>query len=288
MHIRDYFDKAQSQGFAIGAFNAANLETIKAIVEAAHEMRSPVIIESSPGETEYIQADNLVCLVNNFRQKYGLPIFINLDHSPTVSACQAAIQAGYDLIHVDTGKIDDWQEKINTTKQVVQSAHSKGLLVEGEIDHITGSSTLHQEAVEQEQQQGNYTDVEQAAEFIWATEVDTFAAFVGNCHGMYATPPTLDVDRLKQIRQKTDVFLSLHGGSGIPADQIQAAIKQGGVVKINVNTEMRLAYRQKLEQVLQSNQELAVYKYMPDVIQAVKQVVIEKIKLFGSQGKADG
>lgn len=286
--IRNWFEKARKKGFAIGAFNAANIETFKAIVQAAQNLKSPVIVESSSGETAYIDGENLVDLVDNARKETGLPIFLNLDHAHDLPSIKKLIQAGYDLIHYDGSELPI-KANMRNTKKVVGWAHQarRGILVEAEIDHITGSSVPRlDKSVASVQKLGTYTDPETAAYFVRMTGVDTLAAFVGNVHGAYKEPKTLDLDRLHQISQKTRCFLSLHGGSTIPAGAIKTAIKVGGIVKVNVNTELRMAFRETLEKTLKRSDEVAVYKLMPPVIFAVQKVVEKKMKLFGSAGRA--
>lgn len=286
MLVRDVFERAQREGWAVGAFNASNIETVKAIVQAAAKLRSPVIIESSTGETEYFGAKNLVDVVQNYREELNTQIFINLDHSQSEEASQEGMEAGYELIHFDGSNLS-FEENIAVTGRIAQSAHSKGLLVEGEIDHIGGSSAPHlKEAVEQAQQEGKYTDPGKALEFVQQTGVDIFAAFFGNVHGVYKNPPKLDFERLKAVREQVPCFLSMHGGSGIREEDVREVVKVGRIVKINVNTEMRVAAREALEKTLEQTEEVAAYKFMPSVIEAIQKVVEEKIQVFGSAGKA--
>ena len=285
--IRYYFKKAQKRGFAIGAFNAANIETFKAIVAAAEKLRSPVIIESSGGETAYIEGENLIDLVANVRAKKNLPIFLNLDHAHDLKIIKKLIKAGYDLIHYDGSKLP-LKANARNTKKVVGWARQarRGVLVEAEMDYITGSSIPRlDKRVEVVQKQGRYTDPNLAKKFVRMTGVDTLAVFVGNVHGVYKEPPILDLDRLRILAEEIPCFLSLHGGSGINKAMIRNAIRIGGVVKINVNTELRMAYRETLEKVLSQTEEVAIYKLMPPVIKAVQRVVEKKIKLFGSAGQ---
>lgn len=282
--IKHYFQKAKSQGFAIGAFNAANIETIKAIVTAAQKLNAPVIIEASHGEVEFIRPENLVDIVKNYRQQTGLPIFTNLDHGPTVADCLQAVKNDFDLVHYN-GAALPLSENIKNTKKVITAAHKKDILVEAELGKISGTSALHtDQTARQAQAEGVYTDPNEAADFTSATKVDILATFFGNVHGMFKTAPKLDLDRLKEISKKTNCFLSLHGGSGIPADQVKKAIKLG-VVKVNVNSELRLAYKQTLKKDLNNTEETAIYKIMPHTIQAVQKIVEEKIALFGSANK---
>lgn len=135
----DWLKKAKKEKFAIGAFNVGNLETFKAIVQAAASKKSPIIIESSPGETDWMGADNIVDLARNYSEDFSIPILVNLDHSTTLEDCQKGIDAGYDLIHFDGSNLPV-DENIEIAKKVVDLAHARGLIAEGELDHIGGSS----------------------------------------------------------------------------------------------------------------------------------------------------
>lgn len=280
---REVLERAQKEGWALGAFNAANIETLKAIVGAANKLRAPVIVESSVGETDFFGPKNLVDVVKNFREEFNLPIFINLDHSTSEAKVLLGIEAGYEMLHFDGGNLPIG-ENLKITKRIVREAHKKGLLVEAEIDRIGGSSRLHEEDVKKAQKEGVYTDPDRAAEFVKETGVDTFAAFFGNVHGIYKDEKELDFKLLKKIRQAVPCFLSMHGGSGISDEVVRKAIKIG-IVKVNINTELRVAFRDALEKVIADSQEVAVYKMMPPVIEAVQKVVEHKIKIFGSEGK---
>lgn len=286
MSAREWLEKAKREKFAIGAFNVGNLETFKAIVLASANKKSPVIIESSPGETEWMGADNIVDLARNYSQEFGIPVLVNLDHAQTLDECIQAITAGYDLIHFDGSKLP-LNENIEITKKVVDLAHQKGLTVEVEIDHITGSSEVHKEAAETEAAKGNFSDPGRAKEFMAVSGADIFAAFFGNVHGVFlGGDENLRLDILESIvAVLPDKFFSLHGGSGIPDEQVQSAI-QRGIVKVNINTEMRQAFKDTLEKVLQQNpEEYAMYKNEGPVIEAVQKVVEHKIDVFGSANK---
>lgn len=287
MSARDWLQKAKNEKFAIGAFNVGNLETFKAIAQAAANKKSPVIIESSPGETKWMEAANVVDIARNFSREYGIPILVNLDHAENLEQCQVGIEAGYDLIHFDGGKLS-YGENLEIAKKVVEAAHAKGLTVEGEIDHIGGSSTVHAGSAQEEVEKVVMSDPQKAGDFVKATGVDIFASFVGNVHGLYkGGEKKLDINRLKEIAQAIpDTFLSLHGGSGISETQIKSAI-ENGIVKININTEMRQAFKDNLEEALQENpDEYALYKVEGPVIEALQDIVERKIEIFGSAGKA--
>ncbi len=287
MDTFEILQKAKAGGYAIGAFNAANLETLKAITQAADKLRSPIIIEASDGEVNFIGKKEIVALVKVYREEYNLPIILNLDHAKNLESCEQAITAGFDYIHFD-GSTLPYEQNVDVAQKVVELAHSKGLPVEGEMDHIQGSSADHRtEDVSKEQKQELYTNPDKAKEFVEATGVDTFASFIGNAHGLYSNEKRIDLNLLAKIREAlSDTFLSLHGGSGIPDGDIKEAIRIGGIVKINVNSELRVAFHDTLKNVINSTDEIAIYKLMPNVIEAVQEVVERKIKLFGSEGTA--
>jgi fructose-bisphosphate aldolase, class II len=285
MTARDWLQKAKDEHFAIGAFNVANLETFHAIAEAAGNKRSPVIIESSPGETKWMGAQNVFAIARNYSLQYNIPILVNLDHSEKIEDCMEAIEVGFDLIHYDGSKFPV-EENLPILKQVVAAAHAKGLTAEGELDHIGGSSEVHKEAAAGVAAEVVKTDPERAAWFVKESGIDIFAAFVGNIHGLYlGGEKLLDTDLVKRIADATGAFLSLHGSSGISDDQVKAAIANG-IVKVNLNTEMRQAYHDTLVQVLKDQpDEYAMYKAMPPVVDAIRAVVEHKIDIFGSANK---
>lgn len=282
---KGWLEKAKRERFAIGAFNVGNLEVFKAVAKAAGSKRSPIIIESSPGETSFMGADNIVDLAKNFSEEYQIPILVNLDHAGSLKECLKGIEAGYDLIHFDGSKLP-LSENVATAKKVVEKAHQKGLLVEGEIDHIIGSSELHSGSASKAIIGREMTDPEKAFCFIKETGVDTLAVFIGNVHGVYAEGgENLNLDLLQKIAEALDCNLSLHGGSGIPDDQVKEAIKRG-IVKVNVNTEIRQVFKDNLQEALEENpQEYALYKIFPETVEAVQRLIEKKIEVFGSKDK---
>ncbi len=287
MTAKDWLNKAQMEGFAIPAFNVGNLETLKAVAVKAGEKRSPIIIESSPGETKHMGAENIVGIAKNFSEEFNIPILINLDHATSYEECQIGIEAGYEMIHFD-GSALLIEENIKITNKLVEEAHAKDLLVEAEIDHIAGSSEVHKEDISIYEIKKGFTNPQVASTFVADTGVDIFASFFGNVHGVFPNQPPLDFELLEKIRDEIPCFLSLHGGSGISDEQIKEAIKIGRIVKININTELRAAFRDSLERVLAENkEEYALYKIIPEVLEAVQRVVEHKIDVFGSSGKAD-
>ena len=289
MSVRAWFERARSEGFAIGSFNVANLETIKAVVETAAEMRSPILLESSPGETKWVGANTMVAIAHTLSKEHGIPVFVNLDHAEKLEHCMTAIEAGYDLIHFD-GSHGDLDENIRITKEVVKAAHAKNLLVEAEIDALpTKSSEIYKDKIPDEVIKKSYSDPEKVKAFAEETGVDTMATVFGNVHGiLLQQEEVLDFDLVARIRAANpDIFLSMHGSSGIPEVNVTRAIQVGKIVKVNISTEIRKAYRETLERVLKENpDQLAVYKFMPPVIEAIKAVARRKIEAYGSAGKA--
>ncbi len=286
MTVRKWFQRAEVEGFAIGAFNVSTLETLKAVVQAAQKMSSPVLIESSDGETGYVGAANLADLIRNAREETGLPIFLNLDHSRTLENVAIGIEAGYDLVHYDGSK-ESPATNLEILKKVTYLARVKHILVEGELDYIIEGSELRTISAAEGRAQSTLTDPDQAADFVASSGLDTFAVSIGNVHGLYRTPKLLDFELLARIRERLPCFLSLHGGSGISDDQIKRAIQIGRIVKINVSTELRQALRLGIEESLVHHpDEVAMYKLTPEAIAGVQKIVEAKMRLFGSSGKA--
>lgn len=286
MIAREWFAKAQSQGFAVGAFNVDNLDIMRAICMAGKAQKSPVMLEFSPGEVEYFGLENIGDLIDNARREFDIPILLNLDHAKRVKDCLAAMEKGFDDVHFDGSELP-FDENVTKTKEVVAACKGKSILVEGEIDKLPGSSQVHSEELDIELVRKSYTIPAKAAEFVSATGADIFAAVFGNVHGTFPNEPDLDFALLRKIRESLpSTFLSMHGGSGIPAVQVKEAIRVGKIVKVNVNTEIRAEYKDALDEAVgQSPQELVSYKLAPDIIRAVAAVVEGKIAVFGSGGK---
>jgi fructose-bisphosphate aldolase class II len=281
--------RSRAQGFAVGAFNIDNQETLIAVCRAAQKLNSPVLVEVSDGEVKALGIENIRDMVDNYRDEYGVEIYINLDHSPSLEQCKNAIDAGYEFIHIDISqaKHDATEEEIIAiTKEVVDYAKFTGALVESEPHYFGGSSNVHTEEIDYEEIRKTFSTPEGAKSFVEATGIDTFAAAIGNLHGKYPVPKELDIELLRRIRESIDCQISLHGGSGTPLHFFEEAAKVG-VSKININSDMRYAFRTTMEQALKEHpDEFAVVKLMDQVKDAVQAVVEEKIAAFGSAGKA--
>lgn len=289
IRARHLMQRSRQQHFAVGAFNIDNQETLIAVCRAAQAKKAPVLIEVSHGEVEALGLENIRDMVDNYKYEYGLEMFINLDHSPTVEAAKRAIDTGFEFIHIDVSQAehDASDEKIIAdTKAVVDYAKFTGALVESEPHYFGGSSNLHTEAIDYEEIKKTFSTPEHAKTFVDATGIDTFAAAVGNLHGKYPVPKELDLELLQKLRLAIDCQISLHGGSGTPGHYFKEAARIG-VSKININSDMRVVFRDTLVKVLHDNPtEYAVVKLMPTVYEAVQKVVEEKIDTFGSAGKA--
>ena len=288
---REAMERARAEHYAFGAFNLDNQETLKAIAQAAANKNAPVLVEVSQGEIEALGLENVRDLVDNYRAEYGVEMYVNLDHSPSVEAAMEGIEAGFEFIHIDVSQANHSateEEILTATKKVVDYAKLTGALVESEPHYFGGSSNKHDEAIDYEEIKKTFSTPEGARSFIEATGIDTFAAAIGNLHGSYPVPKMLDLELLQAVRDAIDgrCNISLHGGSGTPGHYFQSAV-QIGVTKININSDMRVAYRNTLEDVLRNNpNEFAVIKLMDGVIAAVQAVVESKIDVFNSAGKA--
>lgn len=291
LKARDTMQRARQEKFAVGAFNIDNQETLIAICKAALNLQAPVMVEVSQGEVDAMGLDNIRDMVDNYKLQYGLEMYINLDHCPSVEAAKAGIDAGFEFIHIDVSQsnhsaTDD--EIVNATKEIVAYATFTGGIVESEPHYFGGSSNVHKEAFDYDDIKKTFSTPAGAIQFVDETGIDTFAAAIGNLHGSYPVPKMLDIDLLKRVRKSLpkEVNISLHGGSGTPAHFYEEAVV-AGVTKINVNSDMRIAFRTTLEKVLKEHpDEYAVVKLMPEVYGAVQTVVETKLHSYNSIGKA--
>lgn len=284
--IKHYLKKAQKEGWAIGQFNFSDFSQLKAIVNKSAELKSPVILGTSEGESKFFGLEEAVALRDVLRKKTGSPIFLNLDHGKSVEYLKQAIDAGYDMVHFDGSKLS-LEENIKLTKEIIKYAKKYKVTVEGEVGRLgTDTSKVYTEKFVIDE--NNLTKPEQAFEFIGKTGADLLAISIGNFHGIEVSgvDPNLRLDLLRLIRQKIgDTFLVLHGGSGTPEDDVKEAIKTG-IAKININTELRLSFSGNLRRALSNIEEIVPYKYLPDAQKSVERVVGIKIGLFGSASKA--
>ncbi len=285
--LKYYFNKAQKEKWAIGQFNFSDFTQLKAIVGVAKKMNSPVILGTSEGESKFFGLEEAIALRNVLRKTLRLssgqelPIFLNLDHGKSFEYLKQAIDAGYDMVHFDGSKLT-LEENIKITKEVVKYAKRKGVLVEGELGVIgTDASKVYTEKFEIKEE--NLTKPAEAKKYIKKTGVDLLAVSIGNFHGVEDSgqEPRLRLDRLEEIKEILGKSLFvMHGGSGTNEQDVKKAIELG-IVKININTELRLAFTNGLKEAFENNpDEIVPYKYLPEAQRSVEMVVETKIKLF--------
>jgi fructose-bisphosphate aldolase, class II len=285
--LRDTLTRLQTEGAALGHFNVSDQVLLKAVVAAAAETKLPVFVGASEGEREFFGARQLAALVKSMRLESDVPIFLNADHTHSLAKAVEAANAGFDAVTIDFSALP-FDENVARTKEATQAikAINPAILAEGEIGDI-GTGSEIKEAV-----QGDFkhlTTPEQARQFVEATGIDNLAPAVGNMHGMLKSmvqgkaKKHLDLERIAQIKQAAGVFLTLHGGSGTDDEHFGKAIA-AGINIIHINTELRVAWRESLDKSLaRDSNEVVPYKILRPVVDAVKQVVSSRMRLFHGQ-----
>lgn len=287
MNLNQILMKATNEGWATGHFNVSNLEQFRAIMEACKEVGAPMaMVGLSEGERKAFGLKQVVACAKVFEQEYGIPVFLNPDHSKSVESAKEAFDAGFNSVHIDLSHLS-YEENVKGTKEVVDYVKSKNpeVSVEGELGYLmTESSKIYEEAIDIPEE--SLTKPEQALEFVKATGVDRFSGAYGNLHGIsLKTEKKLDIERIKAIRKilPENVTMVLHGGSGTSDDMFKSAI-EAGIANIHINTEIRIAYVEALRKYLNDNpKETTPYKFLPAVIEAVKQKVEDRLKLFNNK-----
>jgi fructose-bisphosphate aldolase class II len=277
----DLMRDAAIRGYAIGAFSAHNGDMIQAILEAADEERSPVLIQIGQRAIRYCGFEPLIENIRFYGSRTDVPVIIHLDHGKSYEQAVAAIQAGCTSVMYD-GSHHELEVNAAHTRDVVRAAHAVGVAVEAELGKIAGV----EDDLSVDEKDAYYTDPEQALYFYRQTAVDSLAVAIGSAHGLYKAAPKLDIPRLRTISESLAIPIVLHGGSGIPDDQIRLAVANG-IRKINVDTELRAAYVEGLQEALKQYGPVHdVYPLGRAGADRVKSLVREKMRLFGSSGKA--
>lgn len=282
--LKEYIAEAEQNKIAIGHFNISDLAGLKAIFESAKSLNLPIIIGLSEGERGFVGVRQAAALVKSFREQYGYPIFINADHTHSIEKIKEAVEAGFDAVLFDGGKLP-LEENIQKTKEVVAYVKSinPDILVEGEMGYIGSGSVILKEIPEGAAlKKEDLTKPEEAKYFAERTGVDLLAPSVGNLHGMFANMPNPDIDTelIKEIRLAAGIPLVLHGGSGITDGDFIKSI-DAGVSIIHINTEIRLAWRRGVEAALkESPDEVTPYKILLKAVEEVSRVVAARLKLF--------
>jgi fructose-bisphosphate aldolase class II len=290
-NLKEIIQEAQKDKLAIGHFNISDLAGLKAVFaasqeaslalsKAGREAAVPIIIGVSEGERDFIGVKQIVALIKSLREEYNFPIFLNADHTKSLEKIKEAIEAGFDAVMFDKSDLP-LEENIKQTKQAVENARNinPNILVEAELGYIRGSSTVFGESISIKEE--DLTKPAEASYFIKETGINLLAVAVGNIHGIVASGnPKLNIERIRELKAISPVPLVLHGGSGIPDNEILAAI-DAGISIIHINTELRLAWRQGVEKALKENpEEITPYKLLPTAIGEIKKVVEQKLKLF--------
>ncbi len=300
---RDLLLAARREAYAVGAFNVQNLESFLAVVEAAVEEKSPVIVAVTLGAIKYAGLNYLAKLIRSAAESSLVPMSLHLDHGEDVETVSKCLEAGFTSVMIDGSHLK-FEENVALTKRVVNLAHSKGVSVEGELGRLAG---VEEKTVEE--REAVLTDPEDAERFVKLTGVDALAVSIGTSHGAYKFKgePQLDFERLRLISEKVDVPLVLHGASSVPAWIIEKAAKYGaqlagakgipeehikkaislGITKINIDTDLRLAFTATVREVLATSpKEFDPRKILGPAKEAMKEVIKGKMRLFGSSGKA--
>ena len=300
---KDLMVPARKNGYAIGAFNVQNLESMSAIVEAATEEKSPAIMAITPSVIKYAGLAYIANLVKTAAQLAPVPLTMHLDHGEDFDTAAKCVDAGFTSVMID-GSFLKFDENVALTRRVVSVAHPKGVSVEAELGKLAG---VEERSVEEKE--AILTDPETAVEFVEKTGVDTLAVAIGTSHGAYKfkSEAKIDLERLKIISEKIDVPLVLHGASSVPQWLVEKATKYGavlsgakgipedqyrkaislGIAKINIDTDLRLAFTATVREVLtNSPKEFDPRKILGPAKEAMKEVAKGKMRLFGSSGKA--
>ena len=274
--LNDILPKAQKEGYGVGLFNTTDTDMLEAVISAAEELRSPVIIGTAEvllpsGELQLIAPSIL-----HAARRASVPVVVHYDHGLTFDRCIEALKLGFSSIMFD-GSAGDVEQNLANTRKIVRIAHARGASVEGEIGHVGQADTSDNEATDL------YTTPEEAVEFVKNTGVDALAIAIGTAHGAYKSKPKLDINRLKEIRAALDTPLVLHGGSGLSDDDFKNTIA-GGIAKVNIFTDLCLAGNRAMTDGLKEN--LAYLDIRNKKVEYIKAAVKEKMMLFGSNGRA--
>jgi tagatose-bisphosphate aldolase catalytic subunit len=273
--------KAQRERYAVPAFNIHNLETMRTVVQAAAEMESPVILAATPGTMNFAGRSAIQALAEVMAGEYDIPIALHLDHHETYESILESLKLGTKSVMIDASR-KPFEENIRLTGKVVETAHEYGATVEAELGRLVGQ----EEDLTVGQHEAAYTDPDTVVEFIERTGVDSLAVAIGTAHGLYKAKPKLDFDRLKRIRSLTDTPLVLHGASGLSKEDVRKCIELG-CTKVNFSTELKIPFSAGLREYFQEHpEESDPRKYMAYAMEKMKQVVIEKIFICKSNGKA--
>ena len=271
---------AQKNGYAVGAFNVENMEMVQAVVAAAEELKSPVIMQTTPSTIKYASPEMFYANVAAAAKDASVPVVLHLDHGSSFELAVHAFRAGYTSIMID-GSHSVFEENIAITKSVVDVCHAGNVPVEAELGKVGGK--------EDDLDGGNgggYTVPSEAVEFVEKTGIDSLAVAIGTAHGVYKGTPKLDVERLSEIREVVSIPLVLHGTSGVPDEAVKECIRRG-ICKVNYATDLRIAFSNGVKEYLAANPDaFDPKKYNAVGREKVKEYVMSKMLVCGSNGRA--
>ena len=282
---KEMLKKAQKGRYAVGAFNANNMEIIQAIIETAEEEKAPAILQASQGAIEYAGLDNIVAMVKVMAEKVTVPIALHLDHGTDYYQNIKCLRAGFTSLMFDGSKLP-FEENVKITKKVVEMAHACDIPVEAELGQIGKMGDSDEPGVALEKVKETMADPYEAAKFVELTKIDFLAAAVGTIHGCRTPFAKLDIPRIEKIRELTDVPLVLHGASGVNDEEVRKGIS-AGICKINIDTRIRMIFTEKIRELIKINpQEIDPRKLLGPAREAAKEVIRERMRVFGCSGKA--
>ncbi len=269
MTLKEKYIQLQGKSGALLATNFYNFETLRAEMQAASKLNKPIILQLTQSSIDYMGLENALNMGRTALKYYGVEGWIHLDHGGSVELAEQCIKAGFDSVMFDGSELP-MEQNIELTQKVVKMAQEKGVCVEAELGYVAklGQSTEKME----------YTSAEDAKAFAEATGIDALAIAIGTAHGFYKEEPRLDFDRLSEIAAATNVALVLHGGSGVPDEQVRKAVELG-IKKLNVATEIKNAFMENLKYLLLNNTEIDLRKVFPPAILAVQNLVESKLNL---------
>lgn len=272
---------AQKNGYAVGAFNCNNMEIVQAIIEAAEETNSPVIIQASQGGISYGGIEYIAANALTAAKYSSVPVAVHLDHGTDFKQIIQCIRHGFSSVMIDASQYE-FEENIKITQEIVRIAHAAGVSVEAELGKIGGT----EDDITVDEKDATFTVPEEAKEFVERTEVDSLAIAVGTAHGVYQGEPELDFERIEKIRDLVDIPLVLHGASGVLDEDLQKAISLG-ICKVNIDTDLRREFTKVVHEFIEENPEVIdPRKILGPAREAMKEVIKEKMEIFGSAGRA--
>ncbi len=283
--LNDVLPRARRGGYAVGLFNAVNLELARGVIAAAESLGSPIIMGTAEVLLPFGPLDDLAPLLVDMARRASVPVVVHFDHGLSIDSCARAIKLGFTSVMLDASS-RPYAENVRESAEIASFAHAHGATVEAELGHVgNAEDSAEGEAGESSDRPEDwYTNPEQALDFVRATGVDALAIAVGTLHGTYRVEPRLDFERLSRIASLTELPLVLHGGSGLSDAAFRDAITRG-ISKINVFTDINLAAAAACEKALQAGKK-GMTELIPFMVSAVEAAVAEKLSVFGSIGKA--